>query len=81
MEKTIRARFKGGGIEPLEKLEIEEGEELSITIKKITFSRTENTLEALRGTAGAWKGTIDAEELKRNIYSDRLIRGRTEPKL
>lgn len=81
MEETIKARFKGGFIEPLEELELEEGEVVSITITKITFPKKEDALEALRTTAGAWKGTIDAEELKRNIYSDRLIRSRSEPKL
>jgi len=28
--------------------------------------------EGLEATAGGWKGLIDAEELKRNIYADRL---------
>jgi hypothetical protein len=35
----------------------------------------------LRASAGGWKGLIDAEELKRNIYADRLISTRPEPKL
>jgi len=73
----MRARFKGGIIEPLEKLELEEGEEIAITISPLPIR---NTLEALKSTAGAWKGTHDPEELKRNIYLDRLIK-RSEPKL
>ena len=32
-------------------------------------------------TAGAWVGSHDSEELKRNIYADRLISTREEPKL
>jgi hypothetical protein len=38
-------------------------------------------IEALRASAGGWKGLIDAEELKRNIYADRLSTTRPEPKL
>lgn len=38
-------------------------------------------IEALRASAGGWKGLIDAEELQRNLYADRLINTRPEPKL
>lgn len=31
--------------------------------------------------AGGWKDLIDAEELKRNIYADRLISTRPDVKL
>jgi len=79
MEKTIRARFNKGVIEPLEKLDIEEGTELNITITPL--SKIEDVLEVLKATSGAWKGTIDTEELKKNIYSDRLIATRPEPKI
>jgi len=78
MEKKIKARFKGGIIEPLEKLELEEGEEINITISPLP--RRKDVLKALKSTAGAWKGTHDPEELKKNIYFDRLIK-RLEPKL
>jgi len=74
MGKTIKARFSKGMIEPLEKVEIREGEEITISIwegpsrpVKISFS------EALKKTAGGWEGLIDCDELIRNIYNDRLI--------
>ena len=38
-------------------------------------------VEALRVSAGGWKGLLDAEELKRNIYANRLINTRPEPRL
>lgn len=79
MEKIIKARFSNGIIEPLEQLDFEEGDELEIAISLLP--KGNNTLEALRATAGGWKDLIDAEELKRNIYSDRLIKNRPEPKL
>ncbi len=36
MEKTIRARFNKGVIEPLEKLDLEEGTEVNITITPLS---------------------------------------------
>ncbi len=38
----------------------------------------ETARKALRETAGAWKGSMDPEELKRNIYADRLLNSRPE---
>ena len=76
MEKTIRARFLNRVFVPQERLEIklEEGEEVAITISENPPSfKTEKNIEALRATAGGWRGLIDTEELKRNIYADRLI--------
>lgn len=79
MAREIRARFTKGVIEPLEAVELEEGEEIIITISERL--KVERVREALRATAGAWKDLIDCEELKRNIYADRLISTRPEPKL
>ena len=38
-------------------------------------------LNALRSTAGAWRGNVDADELIRDIYASRLINTRPEPRL
>ena len=53
---------------------MEEGIEVDITIS--VPLKTKDAIEILRATAGAWKGTIDAEKLKKDIYSDRLIQTR-----
>lgn len=74
MEKTIRAKFKKGVIEPLEKLELKEGEEVEVTLS--TPSRVKKALEAIRSTAGAWKETIDCEELIKDIYESRRLSAR-----
>jgi len=79
VSKEIRARFSRGVIEPLEKVDLEEGEEVIITISE--RARGKGVREALRASAGGWKGTHDPEELKRNIYADRLINTRPEPKI
>ena len=42
--------------------------------------KKEKTLKLLKKTAGKWKGLIDTEKLKRNIYSDRLISTRSKVK-
>ena len=76
MAGTIRAWVKGGMIEPLETLNLPEGKEVSVTILDVPSARD---VDAFRRSAGGWKGTIDAEALKRNIYADRLISTRPEP--
>jgi hypothetical protein len=65
-------------LELLEKVDIPEGKEVSVTILDIP-SPTDK--EAFRRSAGGWKGTVDAEALIKNIYEDRLISTRPVPKL
>ena len=78
MGETIRVRIRGGMLEPLEKVDLPEGQEIMITILDVP---TERDFEAFRRAAGGWKGTIDTEVLIRNIYADRLISTRPEPRL
>ena len=76
--KTIRARFIKGMIEPLEKIDLDEGKEITVTIRAVPSQSKKK--DALKATAGGWKGLVDAEKLKRNIYSDRSIKTRAEVK-
>jgi predicted DNA-binding antitoxin AbrB/MazE fold protein len=78
MSRTIRARFSKGVIEPLEKIDIGEGKEITVTIMEVPLKARDNTFEK---SAGSWKGTIDAEKLIENIYANRLVQTRKEPKL
>ena len=78
MAGTIRARFANGVLEPLERLDLPEGKEVTVTIIDVPSGRN---FEAFRRSAGGWKGTIDADELIKNIYADRLISTRPEPRL
>jgi predicted DNA-binding antitoxin AbrB/MazE fold protein len=78
MAGTIRARFTNGVLEPLEALELPEGKEVTVTILDVPSARD---VDAFRHSAGGWKGTIDAEELIKNIYADRLIFTRPEPRV
>lgn len=72
IERKIKAKFSNEVIKPLEKLDIKEGKEITITIKE-SASEITKTIKSLRNSFGGWKGLIDAEELKRDIYEDRLI--------
>ena len=78
MSSTIRAKVKHGILEPLEKVDLPEGEEVVITIlgRPSTLD-----LDAFRRAAGGWKGTLNVESLIRNIYADRLVSTRPEPRL
>jgi predicted DNA-binding antitoxin AbrB/MazE fold protein len=78
MGKTIRAKFSKGKIEPLEKVDIADGKEITVIIMDVPLTRKKNAFEK---SAGAWKGTIDANKLIENIYSDRLVPTRVEPRL
>lgn len=79
VSKTIKARYTNGVIEPLEKVELNEGEEFTLTIVRLPEINEDR--DAFSESRGGWKGLIDCEELKRNIYADRLIRTRPEVKL
>ena len=78
MAGTVRARMKRGGLELLEKVNIPEGKEVRVTIFETPSGRS---AEGLRSSAGGWKGLVDADALIENIYRDRLITTRPEPRL
>ena len=78
MSETIRVRVKGSVLEPLEKLDLPEGKEVLVTIIRVS---PQGNRDAFRRAFGKWKGTIDADALIRNIYADRRISTRPEPKL
>jgi len=71
MEKTIRARYRKGLIQPLEKLELEEGEEVEVTVSSL--SGPDGAREAIRATAGAWRETVDCDELIKDVYETRRL--------
>ena len=78
MMRTLRARVRGRDLELLEKVDIPDGTEVSVMIRSV-LSREDR--EAFRRSAGGWKGTVDTEALKNNIYADRLISTRPVPRL
>ena len=78
MSTTIRARIKGGVIELLEQVDLPEGQDIMVTI--ITPPSHPDS-EAFRASAGRWQGTMDADTLIQNIYTDRVLSHRPIPTL
>ena len=74
MIANVRATYSNGVLTPLEPLDLEEGKEVTLSIDPAPGSPPKNA-------AGRWKGTHDPGKLLRNIYSDRLVSSRPEPKL
>jgi predicted DNA-binding antitoxin AbrB/MazE fold protein len=76
----IHGRYSKGAIELLEKVDFAEGEDVLVDVVRGGRSSTER-MKYLEKSAGAWKGLVDAEQFKRDIYADRLIQTRKEVKL
>ena len=68
MARRVKARFTKGKIEPLENLNLKEGDEVTITIGE--GGRIDTASEALARAAGGWKGTLDFEAYVKATNSD-----------
>ena len=69
MSKEIRARFSNGKIEPLEALELSEGQEIVILVMDVpqeTMSK-----DPFDRAAGAWQGTLDFEGYLKDLHASR----------
>ncbi|NQE53479.1 hypothetical protein C5S29_07790 [ANME-1 cluster archaeon GoMg3.2] len=69
MEKVIKARFLEGTFKPLERVELEEGKEVTVTIREFT----NETKDAFKLAMGGWKGKINCEKQINNIYKSRQL--------
>ncbi len=69
MGKEIRAKYFRGKIELLENVELEEGEEIFITVRKA--ASPEVARDAFKRAAGAWKGTLDFDAYLKDLYDSR----------
>ena len=66
MAREIRGRFSKGKIEPLEKIDLKEGDEVIITIRE-----EKPVTRAFERAAGGWKGTLDFEAFLKDLYASR----------
>ena len=66
MAKQIRGRFSKGKIEPLEKTDLKEGDEVIITLPE-----EKPAAGAFERAAGGWKGTLDFDAYLKDLYSSR----------
>ena len=74
MPQTVRARYVSGALQPLEALDLNEGDEVLISVGALKPSG--RPVDGNMG-AGGWVGLVDAEQLKRDIYASRQVQTRT----
>ena len=79
MPKHFRARYSKGVLEPLDELDLEEGVEVLLTIRRAPSPKHDP--KAMRAGAGGWAGQHDPEELKRMIYESCITGSREPPDL
>jgi predicted DNA-binding antitoxin AbrB/MazE fold protein len=78
--KTIKARYRNGVIEPLEKIDIAEEAEITVTIDVPASMSEEERWKKFLSAAGGWKDIVD-EGFLDEIYRQRSVRNRPEVKL
>jgi predicted DNA-binding antitoxin AbrB/MazE fold protein len=83
--KTIRARYKNGVIEPLEKVDLMDGTEISVTITTGSGYNQKSMSEEERdrlflSSAGGWRDLVD-EDFLNEIYERRKRKTRPEVNL
>jgi predicted DNA-binding antitoxin AbrB/MazE fold protein len=63
--------MKHGYLELLEKVDLPEGREVSITIIDTLATDDTDDVEAFERSAGSWTGTVDTDAFIEQIYADR----------
>lgn len=72
MTRKIRARFSNGKLTPLEPIDLNEGEEVTVSIDDAPKLSKEERVEKFRAAAGGWKGNSEYwEDFKEYIYEAR----------
>ena len=73
MVKRLRAKFSDGVLTPLEKLDLEEGAEVTVSIDDEPELSLEERAKILKSTAGAWADNSEYwENFKRTLRSPHL---------
>ena len=81
MPRIIKARYRNGVIEPLEKLDLADGAEVTVVLEDIHPSLLEEEKrKRFLASAGSWKDIVD-EKFLDGIYRQRSLRTRSEVKL
>ncbi len=76
--RSVRARYSGGVLEPLEALDLDEGEEVLVTVDDQSPEFPKRPSDELLAADKAWREQHDYEALKRMIYLARE-EGSSEP--
>ncbi len=80
MAKKLRAKFTNGVLTPLDKLDLDEGAEVTVSIDDEPELTAEERIAILKSVAGAWEGNSEYwERTKHMLYEARKTGSRTEP--
>ena len=72
MGKKLRAKFSNGVLTPLEKLDLEEGAEVTVSIDDEPKLSPEERIKGSQSAAGDWDDKHDKEVIRRASSSPRL---------
>lgn len=72
----LKARFSEGVLKPLERLDLEEGAEVLITLDPGLAETGEQRRRRSKASAGSWGRPGDGERLKRALYEARITGSR-----
>jgi predicted DNA-binding antitoxin AbrB/MazE fold protein len=82
MSTTIKAIYADGVFKPLDTVDLNSGDEVTLIYETPKKPLTlKEKLAILDRTAGAWADTVDCDKLIRDIYESRQAGSRPEPKL
>ena len=90
MPVTVKVKYANGVLTPLEPLDLADAEYRVILADAPVADPPDATAvapdptvaeAAFQSSLGAWHGTHDPEELIRQLYADRLVNSRLEPRL
>ncbi|HEU0020587.1 MAG TPA: antitoxin family protein [Dehalococcoidia bacterium] len=75
MPKVVRAKYILGKLEPMENLDLSEGEEVTISVKRESQLPKEraNRKDGFERAAGGWVGLVDTDELLRIVKESRKV--------
>ena len=79
MKTVIKAIYSNGTLKPECALDLEDGDEVTLTVESDPGLSFEERIELTRSSVGGWKGLHDPEELIRDIYEARRKGSRDEP--
>lgn len=68
MVTTVRGRYHGGHIEPLEPLDLAEDAEVTITV---TDGPTQIEADGTLSSAGVWGNLLDCRRFEQEVYESR----------
>lgn len=76
--RHVRARMRGRLIEPLEDLQLPDGQEITLAVNPPELPRADDLLGALAASAGAWSDEAHPDLMTREDVVARVARARED---